>query len=62
MINNKGGLRLLMQALFRGLQEIIPIELLYRVWKNSEGQVRLGLCRGTSRIRQQAVTLMCSYP
>ena len=42
IINNKGGLRLLMQAIFRGLQDIFPIDLLYRVWKNTEGQVRQG--------------------
>ncbi|KAK2193621.1 hypothetical protein NP493_11g11020 [Ridgeia piscesae] len=39
IINNKGGLRLLMQAIFRGLQDIFPIDLLYRVWKNTEGQL-----------------------
>ncbi|XP_071959089.1 CCR4-NOT transcription complex subunit 1-like isoform X2 [Antedon mediterranea] len=32
-------LRLLKVALLRGLQEMFPIEVLYRVWKNTEGQL-----------------------
>ncbi|XP_033113474.1 CCR4-NOT transcription complex subunit 1-like isoform X3 [Anneissia japonica] len=33
------GLRLLKQALLRGLQDMFPIEVLYRIWKNTEGQL-----------------------
>ncbi|CAH1779661.1 unnamed protein product [Owenia fusiformis] len=39
IVLGKSGLRLLVQALFRGLQDVFPIELLYRPWKNTEGQL-----------------------
>ena len=39
-ISDTQGLRLVKTALVRGLQqEIFPIEALYRIWKNYEGQV-----------------------
>lgn len=39
-IVSKAGLRVLVQALFRGLQqEMFPVEYLYQPWKNTEGQV-----------------------
>ncbi|XP_062589790.1 CCR4-NOT transcription complex subunit 1-like isoform X3 [Saccostrea cucullata] len=36
---NKRGLRLLIQGLNRGLQDMFPIEHIYRPWKNTEGQL-----------------------
>ena len=39
-IGDTQGLRLVKTALVRGLQqELFPIEALYRIWKNYEGQV-----------------------
>lgn len=40
MVVNKKGLRLLVQGLIRGLQEVFPVEYVYRQWKNTEGQVQ----------------------
>ncbi|XP_064641680.1 CCR4-NOT transcription complex subunit 1-like isoform X3 [Lineus longissimus] len=39
VILSKQGFRLLVQALFRGIQDIFPVEFIYRHWKNSEGQL-----------------------
>ena len=39
VVINKKGLRILMKGLIQGLQEIFPVEYIYRPWKNSEGQV-----------------------
>ncbi|XP_060561916.1 CCR4-NOT transcription complex subunit 1-like [Ruditapes philippinarum] len=39
MVANKRGLRLLMKGLIQGLQEIFPVEYIYRQWKNTEGQL-----------------------
>ncbi len=41
IILGKPGLRLLMQGLFRGLQDVFPIEAVYQQWKNTEGQVTI---------------------
>jgi hypothetical protein len=41
MITSKAGLRLIVQALFRALQEVFPVELILRPWKNTEGQVMI---------------------
>lgn len=38
-IKDKSSLRLLVQALKKVLKEPFPIDYLYRVWKNTEGQV-----------------------
>ena len=39
-INSKAGLRLVVQALLRGLaREPFPIDCLYKPWQNTEGQV-----------------------
>lgn len=39
-IGESQGLRLVKTALIRGLQQdVFPVEALYRVWKNFEGQV-----------------------
>jgi CCR4-NOT transcription complex subunit 1 len=43
MVANKRGLRLLMKGLIQGLQEIFPVEYIYRQWKNTEGQVLLSI-------------------
>jgi hypothetical protein len=40
-IKDKSSLRLLVQALKKVLKEPFPIDYLYRVWKNMEGQVSL---------------------
>ena len=39
LISTVEGLRLIVTACHKGLQEIFPIELLYRSWTNTEGQV-----------------------
>ncbi|XP_056008647.1 CCR4-NOT transcription complex subunit 1-like isoform X3 [Ostrea edulis] len=39
LVVNKRGLRLLLQGLNRGLQDVFPIEYIYRPWKNTEGQL-----------------------
>ncbi|KAK3085676.1 hypothetical protein FSP39_006989 [Pinctada imbricata] len=39
LVLNKRGLRVLISGLNRGLQEIFPVECIYRVWKNTEGQL-----------------------
>lgn len=38
-VANKKGLRLLMKGLIQGLQEIFPVEYIYKHWKNTEGQL-----------------------
>lgn len=39
MVLNKKGLRCLVQGLIKGLQEVFPIDYIYRPWKNTEGQL-----------------------
>ena len=39
LISTVEALRLIVTACHKGLQEIFPIELLYRSWSNTEGQV-----------------------
>ncbi|KAK6167378.1 hypothetical protein SNE40_021420 [Patella caerulea] len=39
IVSNNKGLRLLVQALFRGLQAIFPVEYIYKSWHNVEGQL-----------------------
>lgn len=39
LVLNKKGLRILLQGLKRGLQDMFPVEYIYRPWKNTEGQV-----------------------
>lgn len=39
LISTVEALRLIVTACHNGLQEIFPIELLYRSWSNTEGQV-----------------------
>lgn len=51
MVLNKKGLRLLVQGLIKGLQEVFPIDYIYRPWKNTEGQV----CRSIN------VTCICCF-
>ena len=43
IVLGKAGLRLLVQALFRGLKDVFPVDLVYRQWKNTEGQVRISI-------------------
>ncbi|XP_046333509.2 CCR4-NOT transcription complex subunit 1-like isoform X5 [Haliotis rufescens] len=38
-VNNKKGLKLLMEGLFRGLQDIFPVEYIFKPWSNTEGQL-----------------------
>ncbi|KAJ8302562.1 hypothetical protein KUTeg_018958 [Tegillarca granosa] len=38
IVMNKRGFRILIQGLIRGLQEVFPVEFIYRPWKNTEGQ------------------------
>lgn len=38
-VSSKKGLMLLMKGLIQGLQDIFPVEYIYKPWKNSEGQV-----------------------
>ena len=40
-LKDKVGLRIIIQALKKGLKEAFPIEYIYRVWKNNESQVRI---------------------
>lgn len=42
-IKDKFGFRLIIIALKKGLKEGFPIEFLYRIWKNVEGQVSIFL-------------------
>ncbi len=39
VVANKASLRLIVQALHRGIQEEFPIEHVYRLWNNTEAQV-----------------------
>ncbi|XP_078337543.1 CCR4-NOT transcription complex subunit 1-like isoform X2 [Crassostrea virginica] len=39
LVVNKKGLRILLQGLNRGLQDMFPVEYIYRPWKNTEGQL-----------------------
>lgn len=45
IIQTKAGLRLIIQALFRGISDAFPIDLIYKPWKNTEGQVCTRLSR-----------------
>ena len=38
-LQNVEGLQVLLSAIHKGLQEVFPIEVLYRTWTNTEGQV-----------------------
>ena len=38
-LKDKVGLRIIIQALKKGLKEPFPIEYLYRIWKNPESQL-----------------------
>lgn len=48
LVLNKKGLRILLQGLKRGLQDMFPVDYIYRPWKNTEGQV--------SKAKQKTVT------
>ena len=50
IIQNKQGLRILTQGLFRGLTDVFPIEALCQPWKNTEGQVGR-ICIITSTVK-----------
>lgn len=39
VVANKASLRLIVQALHRGIQEEFPIEHIYRLWNNTEAQL-----------------------
>lgn len=39
LVLNKKGLRILLQGLKRGLQDMFPVDYIYRPWKNTEGQL-----------------------
>ena len=43
IIKDAQGLRIVKNAFLRGLQDVFPIEVLYRTWKNTDGQVGLFL-------------------
>ena len=58
IILNKQGLRLLMQGLFRGLQDVFPIEIMYQQWKNTEGQ----LSWLTQSLKNPDVFCLADYP
>ena len=38
-IVSRAGFELLIHGLFRGLSDAFPVEVLYTLWKNKEGQV-----------------------
>jgi len=38
-IASRAGFELLIHGLFRGLADVFPVEVLYGLWKNKEGQV-----------------------
>ena len=39
LLKDAQGLRIVKSAFLRVLQDVFPVEVLYRVWKNTEGQV-----------------------
>ena len=43
VVNNGEGLQLLLSIYHRGLQEMFPVEILYRTWTNTDGQVSKAL-------------------
>ncbi|XP_076110950.1 CCR4-NOT transcription complex subunit 1-like isoform X1 [Mytilus galloprovincialis] len=58
MVLNKKGLRLLVQGLIKGLQEVFPIDYIYRPWKNTEGQLSLIV----QALRNPDVFCFADYP
>ena len=42
LVPSREGLQLLFTACHRGLMEIFPVDVLYRTWTNTEGQVSHG--------------------
>ncbi|KAL3860717.1 hypothetical protein ACJMK2_010802 [Sinanodonta woodiana] len=58
VVVNKKGLKLLVQGLIRGLQEIFPVEYIYRHWKNTEGQLSLIV----QSLRNPDVFCFADYP
>ncbi|WAR11775.1 CNOT1-like protein [Mya arenaria] len=58
LVANKRGLRLLMKGLIQGLQEIFPVEYIYRPWKNTEGQLSLII----QSLRNPDVFCFADYP
>ena len=45
-IASRAGFELLIHGLFRGLSDPFPVDVLYSLWKNKEGQVTAGLLFG----------------
>ena len=43
-IASRAGFELLIHGLFRGLSDVFPVEVLYSLWKNKEGQVTVVHC------------------
>jgi len=39
-ISSRPGFELLIRGLYRGLSDVFPVDVLYSLWKNKEGQVR----------------------
>ncbi|KAL4234231.1 CCR4-NOT transcription complex subunit 1 [Mactra antiquata] len=58
VVSNKRGLRLLMKGLIQGLQEIFPVEYIYRTWKNTEGQLSFIM----QSLRNPDVFCFADYP
>ena len=59
IVSSKQGLRLLTQAISRGLQEgPFPIDVLYQAWKNTEGQ----LSWLTHALKNPEVFCLADYP
>ncbi|KAJ8302566.1 hypothetical protein KUTeg_018962 [Tegillarca granosa] len=58
IVMNKRGFRILIQGLIRGLQEVFPVEFIYRPWKNTEGQLSFVV----QSLRNPDVFCFADYP
>lgn len=58
IVLNKRGFRILIQGLIRGLQEVFPVEFIYRPWKNTEGQLSFVV----QSLRNPDVFCFADYP
>ena len=56
-IVSRAGFELLIRGLSRGLSEAFPVEVLYSLWKNKEGQVVASFCAVLYSVTQDTFTL-----
>ncbi|XP_064610278.1 CCR4-NOT transcription complex subunit 1-like isoform X2 [Liolophura sinensis] len=57
-VDSKRGLSIIVRGLIKGLTEVFPVELIYRQWKNTEGQLSFIV----QSIRNPDIFCLADYP